>query len=42
MPGGKVDDNHGLENSLKKIMKTLDLQMLVPMPCGRVDDYSWA
>ena len=32
----------GLEIYSKTIMKSLHLQLLVAMPGGRVDDYSWA
>ena len=32
----------GLKIHSKTIMKTLDLQLLVPMPGGRVNEYSWA
>ena len=32
----------GLKIHSKTIMKSLDLQLLVAMPGGRVDDYSWA
>ena len=32
----------GLKIHSKTIMKNLDLQLLVPMPGGRVNEYSWA
>ena len=33
-----MDDNHGLENSLKKKLKPLNLQCLDVMPGGKVCD----